>query len=259
MPSDIAVEFAPAEESIEWANRAIAELGDQISKFFSGGVAEVVTHTNADTSQNVQKLKLTTDIPKDFRRKATEALNNARHSFDQSVFAARNILATKSNKGINYPWARDPDDLDQLLDRRKIDSRLWDTIKSHEPYRTSDKYSGGNDLIRLLATIANNKHTVGLTVDAVIARTRYPTITGGPIQKLEVLRPVWNARTKEAELIRWIGEAKIEGEYEFNLLMCLKDSRLPQPVSAVDALSDFTKHATDVCESIKAKCVELTQ
>ena len=114
-------------------------------------------------------------------------------------------------------------------------------------------------MIRLLATIANNKHTVGLTVDAVIARTRYPTITGGPIQKLEVLRPVWNARTKEAELIRWIGEAKIEGEYEFNLLMCLKDSRLPQPVSAVDALSDFTKHATDVCESIKAKCVELTQ
>lgn len=183
MTKAIEVEFHPAEESIDWAERATAELDGMIDDFFKHDVAEVIVETDSDTGDNVQKLKFKADIPKNFRRKATEALNNARHSFDQSVFHARNILGKRSAKGVNYPWSRDPTDLTVLLAARGIDQRLWDTVRAHEPYPTSNTYAGGDDVIRTLATIANNKHTVGLRVNGLIARTRFPPHQGGWHQK----------------------------------------------------------------------------
>lgn len=258
MTTDIAVEFIPAEESIEWAERAASELDAQIRDFFKGDVARIITEFDPDTGENVQKLKFTSDIPNDFKRKATESLNNARHSFDQSVFAARNILAGRSRTGVNYPWATGPTDLCRLLENREIDPRLWDTIRAHEPYGTSDTYTGGDNLIRTLATIANNKHTVGLTVDAQIATTRLPNMYGSFVQQLNIMIPRWNTRTKEADLVRWIGDVQFNGDYQVSFQICLEDTRLSKPVNVVTALCKFTERAKTVCQTIKAKCKEIS-
>lgn len=250
-------EFAPAEDSIDWAEGAARELDDLIRAFFERDVASIIVEDDPNTGGKVQKLKFTADIPKDFRRKTTEALNNARHSFDQSVFAARNILAGRAAKSVYYPWSQSPTDLDRLLQARGVDQRLWDTIRAHEPYPTSDVYAGGDDLIRTLATIANNKHTVGLTVNGLIAQTKFPNITGHTVRNLEVLVPQWDTRKKEAELVRWVGDVEIDGDYQFRFVICLKDSRLSQPVDAMFALRSFTQRAKTVCETIKTKCFEL--
>ena len=250
-------EFAPAEDSIDWAESAADELSTLITAFFKRDVASIVVEDDPNTGGKVQKLKFTADIPKDFRRKATEALNNARHSFDQSVFAARNILTGRSAKSVYYPWSQNPTDLSRLLQTRGIDQRLWDTIRTHEPYPTSDLYAGGDDLIRTLATIANNKHTVGMMVNGLIAQTKFPNITGRTVHQLKVLNPQWDARKKEAELVRWVGDVEIDGDYQFKFVICLKDSRLAKPVDAMLAVRHFTQRAKEVCESIKAKCVEL--
>lgn len=257
MTTPLDEEFAPAEESIGWAQGATDELDSLIQRFFEGDVAELVVEVDPDTGENVQKIKFKSDIPKDFRRKATEALNSARHSFDQSVFAARNILGNRSAKGVNFPWATDPNDLTHHLGSRDIDPRLWDTIRPHEPYPTSDKYLGGNDLIRTLATIANNKHTVGLTVAGHLAETRFPEVRmNGPFQ---VRMPRWDTRKNEIELIRCRGDIETKGEYRINFMICLKDTRLSQPTDAIGALRLFTQKAETVCKDIKAKCLELTQ
>lgn len=250
-------EFAPAEESIDWAEGAISELHTLIDAYFKRDVAEIVTEIDPDTGDNVQKLKFTADIPKNFRRKATEALNSARHSFDQSVFAARNILSKRSAKGVNYPWAAKPTDLDRLLRERGIDPRLWDTIRAHEPYPTSDAYAGGHDLTRTLATIANNKHTVGLSVTGLITQFRAPDIIAHAVQNLQFGNPKWDPRKNEAELVRWQGDLEVKGDYKFRFVICLKDARLSQPVDVLLALRHFTQKAKTACETIKAKCLEL--
>lgn len=258
MTGPIAEEFAPAEESISWAESATSELDVLIRAFFKGDVAEIVVEFDPDTGENVQKLKFKAKIPKDFRRKATEAINNARHSFDQSIFAARNVLGQRAAKSVYYPWAQNPTDLDGLLKARAIDPRLWDTIRAHEPYPTSDTYPGGDDLIRMLATIANNKHTVGLSVNGLIAETKFPSIVGGFVESLSVLSPRWDARKREAELVRWKGNVQIDGEYQFAFVICLEDTPLSKPVDVMLALRSFTQRAKTVCETIKAKCLKLT-
>ena len=93
-------EFAPAQESIDWAKQAIEDLHRDLARFFDQpDVIEVVTEIDAQTGEYVKKVRVIKDVPNAFRRKATEALNNARHSFDQSVFAARNIVGKRSAKG----------------------------------------------------------------------------------------------------------------------------------------------------------------
>lgn len=251
-------EFAPAEESIDWAEGAVVELDALIKDFFERDVATIVVEDDPNTGGKVQKLKFTADIPKDFRRKATEALNNTRHSFDQSVFAARNVLTGRAAKSVYYPWSQSPTDLERLLQTRGIDKRLWGTLREHQPYPTSAQYVGGDNLARTLATIANNKHTIGLTVNGRITRTKFPKITGNAVHNLEVLSPQWNARRKEAELLRWVGDVEIDGGYQFTFVICLQDVRLSQPVDVMLALHYFTQKAKVVCESIKAKCLELT-
>lgn len=254
MPVSVENAFLPSEESIDWAEGATNELNASIDSFFKRDVAEIVVEIDRDTGDNVQKLKFKAAIPKDFRRKATEALNNARHSFDQSMFAARNILGKRSAKGINYPWAQDLTDLNRLLRARAVDPRLWDTIRAHAPYHASGTHAGGDNLIRTLATIANNKHTVGLAVNGLIEQTRFPDITGGT---MSLMAPRWDPRKNEADLLRWQGDIEIKGDYKFTFVMCLEDSRLSEPVDAIFALRGFTQKAKRVCQTIKAKCLEL--
>lgn len=257
MIESILQEFRAAEESISWAEEAFGELQSLMSAFFKGDFAAIVEELDPNTGENVQKIKFSGQIPKSFRRKATEALTNARHSFDQAIYATRVIMPGRAPKSVYYPWAQSPTDVDRLLASRPIDPRLWDTIRGHQPYGTSDTHVGGDDLIRTLATIANNKHTVGLSVQGHIATTRFPNIAVEHALTFSMYAPRWDSRKNEAELMRWIGDMKTDGEYEFSFVICLKDAKLAQPVEIGFALDAFTTKAKQVCESLKAKCIEL--
>src|SRR3712207_2500973 len=125
LPSDVAAEFAPAYQSVQWSKEAIAELRSSFESFMERARGGVVTEFDSSTGENVQKLQFRESIPSVLNRKATEALTNARHAFDQAIFAARNCSSGPSKKSIYYPWAANPDDLKRLLERRGIDSRLW--------------------------------------------------------------------------------------------------------------------------------------
>ncbi|WP_300544495.1 hypothetical protein [Maricaulis sp.] len=250
-------EFAPAHESVEWANEAIDELHTAFKGFFQSGVTEVVTEFDAATSENVQKVRLTKPLPKAFRRKATEALTQARYAFDKATFAARNLATGRSNRSIYYPWARGPADLNRLLKARGIDQRLWDVFADHEPYPRGDSHPGGDDVIRTLAKMANDKHTVGLTVIGHITSTRYPSIHGRVVQSMDVLVPRWNPQKNEAELIRWRGDVEVNGDYEFSFDVALRDTRLPEPVNAIAALKGFSEKASLAAETLEARCQEL--
>ncbi|MGN6146510.1 MAG: hypothetical protein ACTHOP_23325 [Mesorhizobium sp.] len=254
---DIAAEFAPAKESVSWAEDAIADLKALVQGFFQADCAEIVTEFDPQTGYNVQKLRLRQAPPTQFARRATEALTNTRHAFDQATFAARNVTSGKSNKSIYFPWSQSQRDLDHLLKSRGIDQRLWDTFRAHEPYPRADDYIGGDDVIRALATLANNKHTVGLAVSGYISSVRHPSIKGGPVKDLMILMPKWDPVKNEAEMIRWIGEVEIYGDYEVRFEVVFKDAGLAHPVSAIDGLLTFTEKAKAVIEDLQARCLQI--
>lgn len=254
---EIVAEFEPARESVRWAKDAIDELRAAFKSFLQGGNNGIVTEIDPQSGERVQKLRFNERIPSVLARRATEALTAARHAFDQAAFAARNITSGKSNESIYYPWAQSPTDLDHLLKSRRIDQRLWGVFKGHEPYPRSNAYAGGNDVIRALAKLANNKHTVGLTVVGHIVSTRYPNLHGRVVKNLEMPIPRWDAQKGEAELLRWDGDVELNGHYEFTFEVVLNDPVLPKPVNACGALAEFAMRADQAIETLQAACLNL--
>jgi hypothetical protein len=249
----VAAAFATPEETISWAQSATEELKALFATFFTLNPPITVVEIDSETSDKVYKIKFTAPIPKDFRRKATEALNLAKNAFDQSTFAAMSVLHTVGTKDVYFPWASSVIDLDRLLLSRKIDTRIWDAIRAHQPYPTSDAYAGGNDLIRAMAKIANDKHTVGLSVFGEVLEYRHPPMSGRTT-KMIINNPQWDPRKNEIELMRWQGDVDMQGDSNITLAICLKDSRLPHIVDAIYALETFAGKAELICESLKAEC-----
>lgn len=217
-------EFSPAKKSIRWAENAIAEFNTISATFFQGNVTEIVTEFDPQSGDNVQKVRLIEPIPDQLFKTATDALIYSKHSFDQATFAARNIVSGRSNKSVYFPWARTPTDLERLLKSRGIDQRLWDTFSAHQPYPRGDTYAGGDDSIRTLARMANDKHTVGLSVASTLVRTQFPRVCGGPGKKnLRILTPRWDPKKNEAEMIRWTGNVDISGDYNLSFEIVFQD------------------------------------
>ncbi|KRE04565.1 hypothetical protein ASE61_06425 [Bosea sp. Root670] len=256
--SAVEAAFKPAKESVSWAEEAVAELNAATAAWLRGDIAEIVTEFDTQSGENVRKLRLREGPPGALRRKATEALVTTRHAFDQATFAARNLISGPPKKrSTNFPWSANPTDLVRLLKEKGIDERLWDVFAAHHPYPRSETYAGGNDVLRTLATMANDKHTVGLSVTADIVSTSSPPIIGRYVQSLTMLNPEWDPVKNEAELVRWIGDVDIEGDYEFGFQVILQDARLPQTVNAATGLSGFARKAKLVIEHLQARCAQL--
>jgi hypothetical protein len=260
-PEAVIAEFEPPKKSIRWAQSAVEELRASITAFFDGRSTEIVTEVDSQTGEHVQKIRLVRALPDNFARKATEALVNARHAFDQALFAARNLVSGRSSDSIYYPWTQTPTDLSHLLRTRGIDQRLWDTIKGHEPYPRSQTYPGGNDLVRVLASMANDKHTVGLSIGGTITRFRHPDVLFGgnpPGSFVEISTPRWDPKKNEAETIRWKGDdITVTGYYRADFEVLLQDPRLPQSVNVARGLTEFAEKAKTVVETLQARCLEL--
>lgn len=252
--------FQPAEKSIRWAHKATAEVEREADSFFDFSrddpFAIIVVEDDTNTGEKVQKLKVLRQIPDDLERKATEALNNARHSFDQTLNAGCSFLLGKRVKGANFPWATDPADLGRRIKNPAIDPRLHHVIWSQEPYGTGDTYAGGDDAIRTIATIANSKHTVGLSVGGSIQSATFPSIQfSGSSFKMPM--PIWDSEKNEAELLRWDGDIKFGPQYNFTFYIRLNDPRFSQPTDILFALQTFTAKAEMFAKAIKAECAAI--
>ncbi|GLK92335.1 hypothetical protein GCM10008164_00710 [Achromobacter xylosoxidans] len=251
----VAEEFRPAKLSVSWAGEAIEELQQLTAEFFNNDVSQVITEADPSAGGYLQKLQLVKPIPSRLHRKATEALLNLRHSFDQAMYAARNLTTGVDDAHIYFPWANGPKDLEGRLTKQKIDKRLWEVLAGHEPFGTSDTHIGGDDLIRTLAKLANDKHTVGLAVDAHIVQTRFPNIAGHKVEHLELLMPRWDPAKCEAVLMRWKGTVTIEGDYNVSFQIVFQSPR--GPLGALSGLHHFAAKASAVIASLEAKCIEL--
>ena len=193
--------FRPAKESVSWAHEAINEFDVRARAFFCPDRREIITDIDPQTLKSVHKLRLKEPLPLELTRKATEALTRTKEAFDQATFAARKLLSGPPRKSVYFPWACSPTDLIRLLEERGLDKRLWDLFESYQPYPTGNSYSGGSDVIRALATLANRKHTIGLVVQPSVTFMMHP-IQGDVVMRY-FMPPVWDAVKNEAVIATW--------------------------------------------------------
>lgn len=259
--------FDTSRELIKWGNAALLEAEKSIEGFFSDnhGVASLIEADPA-TGEQVFKVKLIRPVPSIFARKITEAINNARNAFDQTLFAACSVINIPI-KDAHYPWASDLVDLRKWKlegkdpGRPKIPRDFWDIIIAHEPYRRTDGHAAGDDIIRSMAQFANRKHTIGVTVGAEVG-----SVASG-INKIikkngtmSLMVPCWDPVNNEIELIRWTGP-KPHLDVNYTLKFCVGLDAAP-PIGgmpAVNPVRAFLIKAQIVLDSFEARCAEILE
>lgn len=244
--------YSPAEKSVNWAENAVAEMGSEFKKFFGEcDACPFIREVERETGDSVVKIKLP-PLPPIAERRASEALLSAKNAFDQTLNAAIGIISP-GRKGTTYfPWATDPDDLTSRLKAKGIPEQLWPAIKRQEPYYRSDAYTGGDDLMRILATIANQKHTIGLAVDVSAQVGLGAGHISGEIIFLN--EGGYNPVTNEIELVRVPRDSTFDAEYGFALQIILDEARLPKSTQAFPALDQFAAQAHRFLDDIKGVC-----
>lgn len=253
--------FDSAIEVLDWAGEAIQELKVIHDAFFNSGNFRELREFDADASQNILKVKLVSKLPSSIPRKATEALLHIKHSFDRSLYAACLAIGKLPKGNLYFPWAESPDDLEYRLGAKAkagkvpkliIPKELWDVLRGFEPYGRSDAYTGGNNLIRELAKIANRKHTLRLNFSAEVGGIEYPAFSGpmtGPAT-FEMCKPHWDTVKNEVIIAKFPSSLQTDYKYALHLGIAFNEAPPLKGKNLIAALNDFLTKAQTVLERL---------
>jgi hypothetical protein len=246
--------FAPANDAISWAYEVTRAFYESAELFFKDGNVVLRASYNPVLGENFLKVKIKQKLPYNLRMRATDALTNLRHSFDQSLFAALKLLDPALKKTVYFPWARSPTDLNHLLKSRAIDERLWKAIRDVEPYSRGADFDGGDDLIRALAQLANGKHTVGLDVSTKLDCR--PNFTAYPLEELIIPKFSQSVGLKGIILMRWKGIVEFDPQTGVSLEVVFQDKSVAGGQNVIKSLTMFHEKAKDTSERLMAACKE---
>jgi hypothetical protein len=256
--------FAPPQKHIEWGEEAFSD-GERIFQGFFGNKDNFpcVREKDPETGGVRGRVYLANPLPDGLERKLTEIVNNARHSFDQSLFAACAAIGKPVNDG-HFPWAINPTDLDKWKlvgkhpSKPKIPPELWDVLRSHEPYYGGDNYTGGNNIIRELAALANSKHTIGIVAGMALPRMTVRDLNLRTAPGFQFLGGPWDSVKNEGIIWRDpTGQAEISANYQITFHVRFD---VPPPLGAVDASAaarDFLDKAQRVLKDLKQRAREV--
>ena len=258
--------FARPQKLIDRANRAL-DACQQISDayFTFDNFAEVIEENSA-TGQQTLKVVQNNPIPDIFEEHVTNALNNLKNAFDQMLFAACEAIDRPLKDG-HYPWT---DTLTALNDwklrnkrtgKETIPQEFWDLIRSQQPYKAGDGYEGGHTDMRAIASLANDKHTVGLQINAMVATVKVATTTfQGPGFMAVPMFPRWDTAKNEIEIMRWHGsQPKPHDKHSVTLNIVFDEAALGDDfIIVVPTLKVFATHAQNCLDGFKRRVTEIT-
>lgn len=249
--------FEAAQDSIDWANEEIEKLKTDIDAFFNDDRnSAFVDEFNPDTGEYSFIFRILTPIPKSFRKSATIALGEIKNSFDKALFGAIKHHTPSARKSVYFPWSKNPTDLDHLLKARPIPEVLYDAIRIQHPYPTGDTYSGGDDLVRSLATLANTKHTVGLSIVGHVSGHRISIGHNSGVNVFTLAaQPAWDPKKQQIELLRYTrNKPPLDENTSVRLQIVLQDAGGPKVMDVRDVLSLFAEVAQRNVKLLKGVC-----
>lgn len=251
--------FDAARKSIAWANEGIQEIDAVLGRFFAHVKTVEVTEVDPNTGHNCFKVKLNERIPADVERKAFEALQHARNSFDQSLFAACVAISKRPKNDIHFPWRTGPVDLERTLTHKncRIPVEFWDVLRKHEPYGRSQTYTGGDDAVRELARIANRKHTIGISVAGYIHGGRLPDVHGSKLSFLTMPAPRWDAVKNEMTLVIYSGDVEIKNNYSFAFSVVFNETASLKNIPVGAGLKMFASKAKGALEDLEREAKKI--
>ncbi|MDJ1466150.1 hypothetical protein [Nitratireductor sp. GZWM139] len=260
--------FDRPKESITWARDAIQELDADFTNFFKPKPTGPITYgkkvygkvvdIDPETGHELHKFKVFERLPSVLSRRTTEALIHIRESWNQAVYAACASIDKLPKRGnLHFPWRSSPTDLNATLKHGPIPAELWDVIRREEPYPTGNGYDGGDDHIKEISKLANDKHTIGLTATARVISYTHPTIHGA-ISFVSIPAPKWDSVNNEMVMAVVSPGTNVEHNYEVQLQVGLDVPGPLRDVPAIGILNAFADRAEAFTKSIEAECMRIS-
>ena len=237
--------FEPPAKTIRWAREAFAEMKSAHDAFLDSDPLGIVLETDPLTGDTLEWLRLD-PLPDVIERKALEALLNARHCFDQIMYFANQLASgVTQKKGPNFPWADSEAALksDRL---KKITPQLHECLIDLRPFPDPDDPVSLQSLATYMATIANDKHSIGLVPQPVINSTTISAIGNFVVPGLR-----WDPVKRQALHRRWSGPDPETASIEYSFTLNLVHAALPLPVPLIGALEVFIEYAQEVLEALR--------
>lgn len=144
-----------AKEMLMDASSLLEELEASVASFFNSRPYKKIIEHNGKNRSDTHKIKLTQQIPGQFRGKARHIASDIRSSLDHLGYAS--ALSSEKNKPRKtmFPFARSVDEKENVRKRncKDIPLEIFQTFWSFQPF------IGGDNILWSLNEIANcNKH-----------------------------------------------------------------------------------------------------
>lgn len=238
--------FAEVREQIQWAETRIELARSEITPYVQDHAFAFSEEVDAETGEHVRKVRLAKSVPVSIKGYLRNAIVDLKHSFDMSLQAAARTLG-QNTFDRNFPWADSPSGVQGIIRawQKNAKSRLPDLliqeIWRQEPHRTGEGFSGGDDLIREIAKMANNKHSIGIIASAQIDSVSYANLRLDGGAKL-LLGEGWDPEKKEMVLSRHIGPVSYENRAVTGNVFFESVGKLG-PLPAIEASEAFCNRA----------------
>lgn len=182
--------FESSHQKLDWAEKRFSDLHGEIDEFLQMDPYEHVTEPHPDKpGHQVQKFKLTKQLPPSIPNITSEVAQNLRNALDNAGYSVAVAAGLTDPKNTAFPFAGSLDDLRKSIGRSKdVTKEMQSLFVGFQPYL------GGDDLLWALNEIAvADKHKTvipmgqGMCASASIftalGTLRCPTLTSGTALK----------------------------------------------------------------------------
>jgi hypothetical protein len=252
MSRDVSRIFESPRALLSWANDDLRELEESMVAFYSGDVCKRFTEVEPVTGYTAHKVAIVKPAPENWRRLASHALADIRHSLDQSMLAACSALApAQITSDVYFPWASHPKDLEaRLVSKDYIPEQIYPAVRRLHPYPPGHGYEGGDELIYELRKLAGgNKHRVAIQPSAGVQEY---TISGGS-RRMVMLHEPWDAEKQEFTAALTEPGSDDDCEIKLKLGVAFSEAGLLQGYSVIQALTFFADYAQFACNHLEAE------
>ncbi len=258
MADELDAKFESPRALLSWAKDGLDELEESMTAFYSGDVCKHFTEVDSDTGYTAHKVAVVKPVPENWRRLASHALADIRHSLDQSMFAACSALAhAQIETDVYFPWASHPKDLEaRMISKDYIPEQIYPALRRLHPYPPGQGYEGGDELIFELRKLAGgNKHRVSIQPSAGVQEY---SISGGS-RRIIVLHEPWNAEKQEFTAVLVEPGSDDDCQIKLTFGVAFSEAGVLQGYPVIQALAFFADFAEFACGSLEAEVREIIQ
>ncbi|MEC7931743.1 MAG: hypothetical protein AB1431_09785 [Pseudomonadota bacterium] len=246
--------FKSAREYIDWASDALRETEALCRTYYSGLASFINTEEDPSSGFTIWWLHLTKPLDRSIARKATEALLNVRHGLDQAAHACYMLINGPPKRDIYFPWGESRRDSEVKIGRLQLPQPIAEAMVEFGPFPTSPAYTGGDDMVRALAKIANRKHTIGIGTHVGVAEVTMAQAIVGEDGQLIMPALKWDSEQNRGELLRMKGDVKVPFDFEIDITIMISDQVLRVPLGAEESLKAFADKAGALIRRLEQEC-----